>query len=223
MGKVTPVAFSHMALHLIITTENKTLVLSTIYNSQVSSKKKLCWLSLSGINTLNTPWLFTRDFKAISNSEEHRDCSFYHYASKSSFFANFILDNSLFDLGMSGSKFTWCNGQNCLTHCWARLDHFLANSKWVLDFKMFSVEHLVRTIFDYCPLFLTAHNVTPNLRKSFHFDNLWHDYECYDDNVIKYWSSRSNASPMHLFTHAISRTKNNILRWRKSSHYHTEE
>lgn len=48
----------------------------------------------------------------MSTGGWHGGRSFAHYASKSFLFSNFILDNSLFDLGLSGTKFTWYNDQN---------------------------------------------------------------------------------------------------------------
>lgn len=61
-----------MAIHLIITSNNRTWVLSIIYNSYILSEQKLLWHSLHGFSLLNTPWLLTWDFNAITNSEEHR-------------------------------------------------------------------------------------------------------------------------------------------------------
>lgn len=91
---------------------------------------------------LNTPWLLNGDFNAISKFDEHRGGSFKHYFLKSISFSKFITDNCLFDLGFSGSGFTWCNGQSGLAQCWVRLDHFLANSEWILSFKKISNQHI---------------------------------------------------------------------------------
>lgn len=85
--------------------------------------------------------------------------SFSHYASKSTLFSNFILDNNLFDLGFSGSWFTWCNSQTALARRWARLDRFLANSLWILDFQEFSNIHLLWTIFYHSPFFSELTNL----------------------------------------------------------------
>lgn len=102
VGFVTPVVFSRMALHLIITSNNRNWVLSIIYNSHTFSEQKLLWRSLHGFSLFNTPCLLTGDFI----SDEHIGGTFNHYASKSSYFNKFIFDSALIDLGFSGSKFT---------------------------------------------------------------------------------------------------------------------
>lgn len=55
VGKVTPVAISRLALHMVISSNNKTWILTTIYNSQVISAHKRFWRSLLKISLLEFP------------------------------------------------------------------------------------------------------------------------------------------------------------------------
>lgn len=185
IGLVTPVASSRLVLHLVITTYDKTWILSTVYNSQILSDQKLLWRSLQGFSSLPIPWLLSGDFNAISSREEHRGGNFSHYASKSSFFSDFIFSNNLFDLGFSGSRFTWCNGQEGLARRWARLDRFLANSLWLLDFQRISNTHLPRIFSDHSPLLLSAFKSAYTPKKSFRFDNCWLDYAGCHESVLR--------------------------------------
>lgn len=114
VGFVTPVAVSRSALHLIISSPEDSWILTTIYNSQVYSDNKKIWYSLSNLYFLNSPWLITWDFNAISSSKEHKGRPFRNYSSKSKLFSSFILENNLFDLEFGGSCFTWCNDQDGL-------------------------------------------------------------------------------------------------------------
>lgn len=117
---------------------------------------KRLWRSLSKISLLDFPWLLNGDFNALIGSEELKEGDFRSYASKYNLFSNSILDNNIHDLGFSGPHFTWCNGQQGLAHRWARLDRFLANTKWILNFKNFTKHHLSRTNSDHSLLFLTS-------------------------------------------------------------------
>lgn len=222
IGLVTPVASSRLALHLVITSDNISWILTSIYNSQALSHQKRLWRTLSRFSALSLPWLLNGDFNAILNQNEHFGGSFTYYASKSTHFSEFIFKNSLHDLEFSGSPFTWCNGRSGLACRWARLDRFLANTDWILNFHNSSIAHLPRINSDHSPLFLSIQNPISSSKKIFHFDNFWLDYEGCHNSVISAWSSNSYASPLQAFSHAISRTKSNILRWKKSGLCHID-
>lgn len=151
VGRVTPIATSRWALHLVISAVGSNWILTVIYNSQLISDHKFLWKQLSGMNSLNIPWLLCGDFNAISSYEDHRGGSFKNYAAKANIFSNFILDNSLIDLGFTGPRFTWCNGQDGMACCWARLDRFLANPSWFSTSQNFSNKHLAKTNSDHSP------------------------------------------------------------------------
>lgn len=128
---------------------------------------------------------FSREISMPSLLRRNTGGNFSHYASKSSFFSDFILSNNLFDLGFSGSRFTWCNGQTGHARHWVRLDLFLANSLWLLDFQHFSNLHLPRILSDHSPLFLSAFKFACYPIKNFHFDNCWLDYAGCHESVIR--------------------------------------
>lgn len=79
IGSVTPIAVSRWALHLMISSNDFTWILSTIYNSQVLSDHKKLWHFLSKMSNLDYPWLLNGDFNAITAPDEHRDGEFVNY------------------------------------------------------------------------------------------------------------------------------------------------
>lgn len=171
IGLVTPVAISILALHLVITTNGFSWILTTIYNSQVLIHQKRLWRSLSCFSALNLPWILTGDFNAILNQNEHFGGSFSYYAPKSTLFSDFISNNGLLDLGFLGSPFTWCNGRSGLACRWARLNCFLANTEWILLFKNASIVRLPHINSNHSPLFLSLLNPIPPSKKIFCFYN----------------------------------------------------
>lgn len=66
LGYVTPLAKYRYVLYLVITTDTtKTLIISTIYNSNLLQGQCLLWNELSDMNSLNLPWLIMGDFNAV--------------------------------------------------------------------------------------------------------------------------------------------------------------
>ncbi|KAJ0975083.1 hypothetical protein J5N97_017048 [Dioscorea zingiberensis] len=212
---VTPIANSRYSLHLVFSTEKpKHWVLSVIYNSQNIHLQKVLWRDLTGISTLNLPWILTGDFNAILTNEEHRGRGFDHYSIKSKIFNEFVIANHLQDFGFYGSPYTWCNNQQGLARRWARLDRFLANSDWLNNFDSYITKHLPRTASDHSPLFLNAKFFCQPKYKVFRFENYWFDYEKCHQNVYKAWSCSTNGSPMHAFNHHISKTRDYLAKWK---------
>lgn len=147
-----------LLFHLVIFTTNGTWILTTVYNTQILSKHKRLWRALSlkslFLTFLSSLMVTLMPLLALRNI---RKVFFKSYASKSRSFYKFILDNNLHDLGFSSPCFTWCNAQQGLAHKWARLDHFLATTSWLLNFQDFINHHLPRTNSDHSVLFLHVH------------------------------------------------------------------
>ncbi|XP_039129854.1 uncharacterized protein LOC120265977 isoform X1 [Dioscorea cayenensis subsp. rotundata] len=222
-GLVTLVANSRSVLHLVISSDNISWILSVVYNSQVFTLQNLICKNLSGISALNTRFL-TGDFNAIISDEEHRGGSFRNYISKASLCSSFILKNNLINFGYIGPSFTWCNAHSGLSRRWARLDRYLANPRWISLFKNFSNRHLPRTNYDHSPIFLSIFSFPHSFNKRiFILKNFWFDYAGCNDSVVKAWNSPSLASPMHSFSHFISQTKHNIRRWKAFGVHHLDK
>ncbi|KAJ0963246.1 hypothetical protein J5N97_028368 [Dioscorea zingiberensis] len=209
VGLVTPIAHSRFSLHLVLTSERpRDWVLSVIYNGQNIYLQKNLWRDLNVISSLNLPRILMGDFNAILNNEEHRGGRFDHYAAKAKQFNDFVSHSQLFDLGYHGTPYTnWCNNQTGLARRWARLDRFLANNAWLTNFDSYYNQHLPRTASDHSPIFLVAKFFSNKKRKVFRFENYWFEYQDCHQNVHKAWNHRENGSPMHSFSHYISRTR----------------
>lgn len=110
IGQVTPVASSHRALHLVVTTQaSLSSIISVVYNSLKYRGQCFLWHELSRINGLGFPWLALGNFNSVLSCTEHKGGSFSYYARKSRFFFNFVNINNLLDLKFSDSPYTWCN------------------------------------------------------------------------------------------------------------------
>lgn len=216
IGHVTPIAASQRALHLIISLDSiNHIIISVIYNSHRFRAQCSLWQELTCISNLRFPWLVVGDFNSIVTRNEHKGGTFSYYSRKARYFHNFINNTNLVDLSFSGPVFTWCNNQHGAARRWARLDRGLVNTIWMDKFPSYSLKHLPRIFSDHAPLLLTMSSHNPNFYKVFHFENYWLDHIGCLEAVREAWSFSPNGNPMHIFSHLISRTRRNILSWKR--------
>lgn len=63
-------------------------------------------------------------------------------------------------------------------------------------------------------MFLSAHSYSSNKNKIFHFNNFLLYYDgCHNSGIIA-WNIYTSSSFIHAFSHSISWTKSNLIRWR---------
>lgn len=156
LGYVTPLVRSRFALHLVMTTGlNMNWIILAIYNSNSFQGQRRLWYELSGMNSLNLPWILMGDFNAVVSQEEHHGGAHYYYRRKALAFSDFIATNNLLDVNYVGSQYTWCNNQQGLARRWARLDRCLINPSWSNSFEACIVKHLPRFLSDHSPMLLS--------------------------------------------------------------------
>lgn len=87
LGRISPVAHSRRALHLIFSSSaDHQWIISMVYNSQQPKLQRNLWKELSMIPKLNLPWIVLGDFNVITSSAYHKGSSFHYYARKAYFF-----------------------------------------------------------------------------------------------------------------------------------------
>jgi ribonuclease HI len=121
---------------------------------------------------------------------------------------------SMLDLGFSGPKYTWSNGQDISTLIMQRLDRAWVNSEWRILFPEAYVTHLTRTHSDHCPILLSlwpsSHNSLP---RPFRFENIWLSHPEFPTVVDKAWSAPcpNLLSTFELFTSLVTTWNKNTF------------
>ncbi|XP_075496416.1 uncharacterized protein LOC142533498 [Primulina tabacum] len=128
-----------------------TFLPTTVFCSFVYAKcdyieRRQLWNSLHQVKPAQGPWLVGGDFNVVRNSSE-------------------CLGSS--DAGFEGSTFTWTNKT-----IWKRLDRVFVSVDWGDHFHSIRVEHLIRTVSDHCPLFVSV-PVFASGPSSFRFQSMW--------------------------------------------------
>lgn len=89
--------------------------------------RRVLWEDLSLILNTYKNCILYGDFNVVVSAEEKRGGNPF-VVSESLDFINFISDNSLLDIGFSGSQYTWCNNRSPRERIWKRLDRILVDS-----------------------------------------------------------------------------------------------
>lgn len=98
---------------------------------------------------------------------------------------------------------------------WTRLDRCLINLAWASSFKINNLKHLPHSFIDHAPLFLSSSPFLTNSKHIFRFDNSWIDFLGYHNVVCDAWNCNPHGNPMHAFSHLLSCTCSNLLKWRR--------
>ena len=128
---------------------NSSWLLSAIYASPRRSERRMLWQNLSTVAGLHSlPWVMVGDFNDITSSDEKWGGNIPN-ASRISEYYDCMNACNMIDLGFTGPKFTWTNGQPVTSRIMQRLDRAWANSEWRTLFPEAFVSHLTRTHSDH--------------------------------------------------------------------------
>ncbi|KAA3489170.1 putative Transposon TX1 [Gossypium australe] len=129
--------------------EEKEVTLVNVYASNKVAEQKTLWGEIYGLrNLFCKAWIIGGDFNVVRNCSERINCSSIEKGSKE--FDEFIDRCKLVDLPLIGKKFTWFG----LDSKCSRLDRFLIEEDWVVQFKDFQQKGLNRSVSDHIPVML---------------------------------------------------------------------
>ncbi|KAL4308527.1 hypothetical protein GQ457_01G019350 [Hibiscus cannabinus] len=139
-----------------------------VYMSPSYAFRKHIWSKISQVKpSLDVSWVIGGDFKAILLDEERVGGSI-HTTRGSWLFRDFIFFYGLTDLGFKGPQFTWTRG-----NLHERMDCFLVNDQWMLNYGDVFVRHLDKLGFDHRPLLLRlSDDEDRGVNRPFHFISL---------------------------------------------------
>ncbi|KAA3484877.1 reverse transcriptase [Gossypium australe] len=107
-------------------------------------------------------------------------------------FRNVLEDCHLMDVGYSGNWFTWERGNLPETNIQERLDRGVANENWMSMFLEATIQHLVHSISDHCPLLITTKKEDNKKSwKTFKFKVWWVLEKSFEAEVKLIWEPTS--------------------------------
>ncbi|XP_075496426.1 uncharacterized protein LOC142533504 [Primulina tabacum] len=112
---------------------------------------------------------------------------------------------------LNGSSFTWTNKT-----IWKRLDRVFVSVDWGDHFHSIRVEHLIRTVSDHCPLFVSV-PVFASGPSSFRFQSMWWlRHHGFLQTVRLNWNFPCHLNGMHRLFVKLKRLKSHLKWWNKS-------
>ncbi|XP_077242503.1 uncharacterized protein LOC143883018 [Tasmannia lanceolata] len=169
--------------------EDESLWLFTgVYGPVQRADKEVFWSGLGRIRGLcSYPWCIGGDFNEIKSIGERVGCNRINQGMRS--FANFIADNELIDLPLSGSAFIWSRGESR-----SRLDRFLIGAEWMAIVPDILQKALIHSVSYHSPILLD-----PRLESwgptSFRFEIAWLNYPHMVERLGEWWSSYHVEGP----------------------------
>ncbi|KAH7659849.1 DNase I-like protein [Dioscorea alata] len=112
-------------------------------NSSRIQDQSSIWFELTGIASLNLPWILIGDFNAIASLNEFQGGSRNYYRSKARVFSDFIFLNNVLDVNYISSRFTWCNNQVGAARKWACLDRCLLNPRCMISVHVIVIRSVI--------------------------------------------------------------------------------
>ncbi|XP_028127267.1 uncharacterized protein LOC114323788 [Camellia sinensis] len=193
-------ASSQLITTKIVTQEYPEWLLSAVYASPVSSKRKELWERLESIaQSTSEPWMVAGDFNDFASQEEKRSLAGNPHSSqdrrRTKTFADRMNRCSIMDLGCSGPKLTWTNNRKGWTNTMVRLDRAMCNSEWQTSFPEGLVRNLPRTYSNHSPLMvftLGKFLFNPSC-KLFKFGAAWISHEEFQAVVEDNWMKNHDS------------------------------
>ncbi|XP_071928071.1 uncharacterized protein [Coffea arabica] len=177
----------------------------------VDERKEL-WTSLLHDKPTLLPWCIGGDFNVILAAHEKRGGRPFAIAEGMDFM-NFMEEAEVFDVGFSGSKFTWSNNRRSRARISKRLDRFLVNGS-CLDFSNdISVLHLARHPSDHAPLKVSFATQSDNKPRPFRFLNVWTSKPDLLEVIRHVWKQDVGRPPLRVLCSKLLATRRAIQSW----------
>jgi endonuclease/exonuclease/phosphatase family metal-dependent hydrolase len=190
--------------------DNFSWAFAGVYGPNLDSLRSSLWDELVGLSSWwELPWCIGGDFNVTRFPiERPRDVRLNAAMME---FSDFIIEQDLMDLPLTGGPFTWSNNQEIPS--WSRLDRFLVSLDWEVKFPSSLQKRLRRLCSDHFPILLDCGGVHWGPRP-FKFENMWLKDEGFVDRVRLWWESYSfQGSPSFIFSQKLKALKIDLKRW----------
>ncbi|KAF5461248.1 hypothetical protein F2P56_021060 [Juglans regia] len=150
-----------------------------VYGPNLDSKRRLLWEELAGVlSWWEIPCCIGGDFNISRFPSERSGVS--HLTAAMRDFSDFISEQELMDLPLSGGTFTWSNNRDCPS--WSRIDRFLLTPDWEAHFPDVVQRRLPRLCSDHFPIILDCGGIQGG-RMYFKFEHMWLKTDGFVDRV----------------------------------------
>ncbi|XP_060178025.1 uncharacterized protein LOC132607961 [Lycium barbarum] len=163
----------HLTIKLRVRGNQKDMLVSLVYAKCTQAERLELWDSLEDLSTsVDIPWMIGGDFNAITSVDE-KFGGLPVTINEIQDFRGCIQNCGISDLGFSGSKFTWWNGQSGDDCIFKRLDRCMGNQLLQAKYSSVGINHLMRSGSDHAPMLISYTGDNKSIKKPFKFLNFW--------------------------------------------------
>ncbi|KAF9622621.1 hypothetical protein IFM89_032520 [Coptis chinensis] len=200
--------------HITVMVDN--VLITIVHTHCLYVQRRLLWLELSTINSLNLPWLILGDFNAYLSVSEKRGGNNPMAASMNDF-RDFMNNNQLMEVPNSGFQLTWWNKQVGDFKILGKLDRMLCNVNWSSTFPGWKYKVVSRICSDHSPLMGGSISIPRPNNMPFKFFNMWCSHPKFKDVVMESWQEPLSGHSLYILTQKLKRLKAALKKWNKET------
>lgn len=189
--------------------------LTGFYGHPTTAERHRTWTLLRQLGEESSlPWAVVGDFNELLHADEKMG-GVIRQERQMQPFRDALSYCDLFDLGFSGSPFTWQT-----TGMKSRIDRAVVSPSWSDIFTHARVLNLPPIHGDHVPILLGAHfaNVPFFKRKfRFRFESFWLHHDACDGVVRSGWDASVQGFPMSTAVRKILTTRFSLIKWHKET------
>lgn len=185
---------------------------------RVENRYKM-WASLNSIKqSSNLPWVLIGDFNEALWQFEHFSI---HPRGENQMqsFRDLLQTRELFDLGFSGTPYTYDNKRQGRSNVRVRLDRALTDNRWRDLFPDSQVVHLVSPRSDHCPVLLKLmleDQQRRNRKKCLHYEICWERDASLPEMIQNSWEEVGSMADLGDVSKALQKVMRCLQSWSKA-------
>ena len=180
---------------------------SFVYALHTTVSRRNLWMDLFAVKSqlsANAPWCISGDFNICLGPSETSNGN--HWTSGMLEFNDFVSNNGLSDLRISGPQFTWWDS-NINAPVFKKLDRCLVNGDWLCQYSNAHAYILQRGISDHCPIGISFGWTSVIIPKPFLFFNHFIKHASFHETVSNAWNITVIGNPWFTLTQKLKSTK----------------
>ncbi|XP_060182976.1 uncharacterized protein LOC132612923 [Lycium barbarum] len=207
----------HLSIKLRVRGTQEDMLVPLVYAKCTQAERLDLWDSLEDLSTsVDITWIIGGDFNAITSDDE-KFGGLPVTINEIQDFRGCIQNYGISDLGFSGSKFTWWNGQSGDDCIFKRLDKCMGNQLLQAKYSSVGINHLIRNGSDHAPMLISYTGDNRSIKKPFKFLKFWVNNEGFIELIKQNWTADFMANPFILFHHKLKKVKAALVQWSKAT------